>query len=237
MKRSVPSRPAERRRRSMISGLRRRAWPSTLARPPAAARSRPASARSARNALEQHGVALADHRAEAPGSRLTSFGMQRSLHRPYAKASLSSIGSPCLLGRDLDGKHHLVVVADRRAVGVGDAMRRRIEHLGLFQILGAGPVEARRHAGIAGVPPIGLPARIHAELNAGDQRSACRRCRRCPTRAAPSNRSTRPKAIRSRLAARPMLGGSNAQQCASDEAKRGAHEANGKGQMQACLSE
>src|SRR5262249_56964136 len=63
-------------------------------------------------------------------------------------------------------KYDLVVIADRRAVSVGEAMRRGIEHLGELQILRAGEIEARRHAGIAGVPPISLPAAIHAKLHA-----------------------------------------------------------------------
>src|SRR5262249_61519363 len=38
-------------------------------------------------------------------------------------------------------KYDLVVIADRRAVSVGEAMRRGIEHLGELQILRAGEIE------------------------------------------------------------------------------------------------
>ena len=73
-----------------------------------------------------------------------------------------------LLGRDLDREHHLVLIADRRAVGVGETMRRRDRALRPVSNSSILTVEARRHAGIAGIPPIGLPARLHAKLHTGD---------------------------------------------------------------------
>src|SRR5262245_6670070 len=62
-----------------------------------------------------------------------------------------------IAGDDLDREDHLILITDRLAAFVMQPRRRRKQDLCLLQIGGCRPVERRRHAGLAGDPPVGLP--------------------------------------------------------------------------------
>ena len=168
MNRSVPVAPGGNTASTTSSGGRRRASPRRRSLP-ATHRRVPGFGTRARK-LSSRSASPLPHPASSVRPRLTSFGMQRSLQRPKAKASLSSIGSPVPLGRELDRKHHLVVIADRRAVRrrrSGAARGRAPRHVSGSSSRSSRSWAARRNRRDS---PIGLPAGIHAELNAGEER-------------------------------------------------------------------
>ncbi len=108
--------------------------------------------------------------AQISADRIAELEMQRRLFRR-------------ILRRDLQRQDDVIDIADRVAAGaVGKSLRRRPQHGGRFHIVGAGKIEGRRHAGIAGIAPIGLPARIELDLDAGAQhrrsRTSCSSLRR-----------------------------------------------------------
>ena len=101
--------------------------------------------------------------------------------RRSAPATRSVTGWSGVDRRDDERKHHLVAIDERDARAVVVALRRRIEHLDVGDVLRAGEIEDRRHAGLAGIAPIGVPAGL-------EQRSRCRRRCRPSSAAASSSR-------------------------------------------------
>ena len=66
-----------------------------------------------------------------------------------------------------DRQHHLAGIADGAHAEALEHLRPRPEHLDPGEILRARPVEARRHPGLAGGAPVGLPARRDGEPQPG----------------------------------------------------------------------
>ena len=93
-----------------------------------------------------------DRDAKISADGIAELEMQRRLFRH-------------VFSSDLQRQDDMIDIADRIAAGaVGETLRRRPQHGGGFHIIGPGKIESRRNAGIAGIAPIGLPARIKLDL-------------------------------------------------------------------------
>ncbi len=68
---------------------------------------------------------------------------------------------------DLQRKHNVTDITDRvAAIAVEKPLRRWPEHGYRSDVLGAAEIERRRHAGVAGIAPIGFPAGIEPNFEA-----------------------------------------------------------------------
>ena len=75
-----------------------------------------------------------------------------------------------LRGNDMQRQNHMIAVTDGIAAGaIGKSLGGRPQHVYCFDVFGTGEIEIRRRSGIAGVAPIGLPAGIEFDLDAGAQ--------------------------------------------------------------------
>ena len=140
--------------------------------PPAWARA-PAAAASARSNEE---AAPSTASVAEPVGGNAEFLADRVIERRRA-ASPAASG----FGRhDIERQQDAALVADRCAAFVGEAMRCRPPHRDGFHIGRFREIETRRHAGITGIPPIGLPSgcRAGARRRPAAPRGRCRRCRR-----------------------------------------------------------
>ena len=144
-----------------------------------------------------------------PEPGLALAGMQMSLQTPYSslRTSVTGLcGSTGWTGPAQD----LADIADRIAVAVLEALRRRPAHLEPAEVLRAAPVEDRRHPGFARAAPIGLEARSSAIST--------------PTRCLPEARRARDQPQRGM---RPFDHGETAASCAeagAPQRKRGDGE-------------
>ena len=78
------------------------------------------------------------------------------------------------------------MIAERVAAGaVVEFHRRRPQNRHGLDIFRFGEIEARRHAGIAGRAPVGLPAGLQLEGDAAEQDRAAARARQQPDRGVP----------------------------------------------------
>jgi hypothetical protein len=74
------------------------------------------------------------------------------------------------------GKNHFLLVAHGLEAEDLEAGRRRPAKLGTREIFGAFPVQVRRKAGVAGFPPINLPALLQFKLQAKADVLSASRC-------------------------------------------------------------
>ena len=77
----------------------------------------------------------------------------------------------------LDGQDHALEVAENLQTALVDAHRRGIAQLGGFQVARTLERDPRRHAGVSGLAPIGMRARLELDFDAravGDVRSGLR---------------------------------------------------------------
>ena len=163
--------------------------------------------RCRRRASRGEARALPLRRASRPRRRACPTAQGRARLRPARRGSAHRIAElqvqrgrlGGIVRNDAQRQHDVAVIADRVAArAVGEPRRRRPQHGHRFHILRAGKIERRRHAGIAGIAPIGLPAACRAEFRcrpaATPRRptAALRRRSAAPPRAAPRPTPKRP---------------------------------------------
>jgi hypothetical protein len=86
-----------------------------------------------------------------------------------------------VLGDHAQGQDQRLLVAQRLTAGaIVELLRRRPQYGDRIDIVGFGKIEPRRHAGIAGVAPIGMPARGELDGDAAEHHRAAARASHQP---------------------------------------------------------
>src|SRR6516162_3546965 len=97
-----------------------------------------------------------------------SFGRhaQRLAHR-IVKLETQLHRSRAILRHDRKRQDDVAGISNRDQVVFRDGLRRGPQHVDGLDVLRSRKVEARRHAGVAGIAPIGVPAALESDLDAG----------------------------------------------------------------------
>ena len=122
----------------------------------------------------------------------------RASRRPRSRASAQRdrLGADPAARRAAE-RRHAVLVADRvPPAPSSNAAAPATAPSTDFDILRLREIEARRHAGIARIAPIGLPSRLQLDLDAGAQDAPIARRAACDQRGSSERDVTRPRARR-----------------------------------------
>src|SRR5262245_10989603 len=181
-----------------------------------------------RRAFAQHGLFRNPRLGRGEGSVLRrraagqhEFGLsfrrhaQRLAHR-IVELETQLDRFRAILRHDRKRQDDVAGISNRDQVVFRDGPRRRPQHVDGLDVLRSGKVEARRHAGVAGIAPIGVPATLESDLDAGTEYFARRR-----------GRDEAHGAARIAVPARGVLGcarvarGDEAQRAETDRPRRG----------------